>query len=125
MRLVPGFAIAALAASLAMSAQAQEAKIDPMLAKQCSVWASYMSSNVDDENAQQALLFATNYFTGYYEGATGRAIGDTTDRDALLEVANDINGFTQRRAEEMQAFGTRMGEWGRIVSALGEEEPAE
>ncbi|TIX50274.1 hypothetical protein E5222_08290 [Alteraurantiacibacter aquimixticola] len=109
---------------LAVPATAQEAQMDPIVAKQCSVWASFMSTNIEDEGTQRALLFATNYFTGYYEGATGRAIGDVMDREALEEVARDLQGYTQICAAEMEAFGTRMSAWGNMLTDLGNDESA-
>ncbi len=114
---------AALAAVVAVpvSVSAQEAVIDPVEAKQCSVWASYLASRITDEQTLQALLFATNYFTGYYEGATGRAIGDDKDVAPLLEVEADLERFTEICATHMEGFGARMGAWGDFLSTLEDE----
>ena len=113
--------VAAAAATFALTSgplQAQEAKIEPMEAKQCSLWASYMSAQIEDESTVRALLFATNYFTGYYEGATGRAIGDDKELAPILEVEADLERFTQLCAAHKGGFGERMGAWGDFLGTL-------
>lgn len=100
----------------------QDFKIDPLEAKQCAVWASYLSTQINEDDTKQALLFATNYFTGYYEGATGKAIGADEDMEALLDVAMNLENFTDICATHMEGFGTRMGSWGDFLSNLGDAE---
>ena len=92
-----------------------------MEAKQCSVWASYVSTQLDDDpQTQQALLFAVNYFVGYFEGATGQSIAESDDTEALMTVANELERYSTICAGHMEAFGSRMTDWGEILTRLGE-----
>ncbi|GEM_PF-2031490 len=119
-KLASAFAVtlALAAAPVASSAQAS-ALIEPLEAKQCAVWASVMSSQVEDPQTQQAMLFAVNYFVGHYEGATGTGIGDLEDEQALIEVASQLPAYSEICAGHMEAFGNRMISWGQFLSALG------
>ena len=103
-----------------VSAVAQtSAHIDPIQAKQCAVWASVMSSQIDDAQTQQAMLFAVNYFVGHYEAATGRGIGDLDADEAMMEVASDLQTYTEICAGHMEAFGNRMISGGQFLTDMG------
>lgn len=116
MLLVAG-AIALTPSSIA--AADDDALLEPIVAKQCAVWASYAGAITEDEQEVRALSFATNYFIGYYEGKTGQGIGDSLDADALVQVAGDLEGFTEICAAHIEHLGERMGEWGEQLTALG------
>lgn len=124
MRSLLAFALAAIAASVAVPASAQEARIEPRLAKQCSLWASYAVSTEQDANVRQVIQFAMTYFSGYYEGATGRAVGDTRDEEALAEVSDDLPRFRQLCMAEMQRYSARMVQWGQDLVEIGSGQPA-
>lgn len=115
-----------LAASLALAsplAAQQSVRIAPDDARQCAIWASYVSAEiVDDPETQQALMFATNYFVGHYEGATGRSIAGGDDRAAAEQLVLNLEQVTQMCSAHMEAYGLRMTDWGAALEALGQSE---
>ncbi len=64
------------------------------------------------------MIYALNYFVGYYEGAAGLGIGDRKDDDAVLAVALDPESFVQVCGIHMQGYGDRMIAWGEELSGL-------
>nr|NIS40151.1 hypothetical protein [Desulfuromonadales bacterium] len=113
-------ALAALPVALAApSVAAETLELSAEEARQCSFWASYLSTEIDDPEVNEALLFAINYFVGYYEGASGRSIGNDGEVDSIVEVAMDIERFTELCSIQMEGFGTRMAEWGDSLDRLG------
>jgi hypothetical protein len=115
-----------LAASLALAsplAAQQSVRIAPDDARQCAIWASYVSAEiVDGPETQQALMFATNYFVGHYEGATGRSIAGGDDRAAAEQLVLNLEQVTQMCSAHMEAYGLRMTDWGAALEALGQAE---
>lgn len=116
-------ALAIPAAGLAQSdsGSGNNVRMEPIEAKQCAVWASAMVAAFDDPEIEEGLLFAINYFVGYYEGATGRGIGDLADRSALREPIMDIEGFAVICGSHMENFGGRMTVWGTELTQLGDQ----
>lgn len=121
------FAFASLAglvlAALPLSAQ-QPVRIDPEEARQCAIWASFLSTEMaDDTETAQALLFAVNYFIGQYEGATGRSIADGDDIASALQMATNMEQVTEMCTAHMSAYGDRMIAWGDNLQAIGDRGP--
>ncbi len=89
-------------------------------ARQCAIWASFLSTELaDDQETAQALLFAVNYFVGVYEGKTGRSIATGDNMAAGNALAADMEGVTQRCADHMTGYGERMVAWGAVLERLG------
>lgn len=66
----------------------------------------------DDPETVEALLFATNYFVGYYEGRTGRTIAEGNNVAAAIEVEGNLAEVTEKCADLMAGYGERMTAWG-------------
>ena len=123
-------ALPALAVALApMSAAAQEVPaeaafaLSPAEAKQCALWASYASSQVeDDPRSQISLQMAVNFFSGVYEGASGQGISAVPDVAMLGEVGADFERFTGLCAGHLETFATRMAAWGEILVRIADAE---
>jgi hypothetical protein len=116
-------ALAGVALATSPVAAQQNARIAPDEARQCAIWASYVSAEiVDDPDTQQALMFATNYFVGHYEGATGRSIAGGDDRAAAEQLVLNLEQVTQMCSAHMEAYGLRMTAWGAALEALGQNE---
>jgi hypothetical protein len=104
-----------------LAAQQAPVRIAPEDARLCAIWASYLSGElVDDPDSQQALMMATNYFVGHFEGATGRSIAQGEDRAAAEQVVLNLEATTQVCTAHMQAYSERMGQWGALLEQLGE-----
>ena len=114
-------ALALTVVAAPLAAQQSTVRIPADEARQCAIWASYLSSeSQDDPEAVEALLFATNYFIGHYEGATGRSIADGQDLAAAMAIVNDLDAVTQMCSEHMLAYGQRMIDWGEVLTRMGD-----
>jgi hypothetical protein len=106
-----------------LAAQQDRVSFSAEDAHQCAVWSSYLSSQMtDDPETAEALLFVTNYFVGYYEGRTGRAIAEADDIAAMIEVEGDLAKVTDKCATLMVGYGERMTAWGEDKEAGAEEQ---
>jgi hypothetical protein len=118
------FACAALAGALLAAAPAfaqNDVRLPQEEARLCAIWASYLTAELaDDPDSQQALLMATNYFIGQYEGVTGLTIAQGDDRTAAEQVVLNLEATTQICTAHMQGYGTRMALWGDLLQQLGE-----
>ncbi len=96
-------------------------RIDPEEARTCAIWASYVASElVEDPATQQALMMATNYFVGHYEGVTGVSIAQGDDRVAAERVVLNLAETTQMCTRHMESYSNRMVQWGDLLQRLGE-----
>ncbi len=99
----------------------QAVRIDPEEARQCAIWASFLSTEMaDDAETAQALLFAVNYFIGQYEGATGQSIAEGDDIASAMQMATNMEQITQMCTAHMGDYGGRMIAWGDRLERLGE-----
>lgn len=121
MRTLRFFGAAAVALALAVPAAAQDrVEISADEARQCAIWASFLSSEMaDDPETAQALLFAVNYFVGVYEGKTGRSIVIGDNMAAAEGMAENMQGVTDNCAAHMTGYGERMVAWGAVLERLG------
>jgi hypothetical protein len=119
-------AIFALALAASSAAQAQSIdRIEPLVAKQCAVWAASQGSQAQDAGdteAARAFEGISQYFVGLYEGMTGRSIDASRDEDALLRVEQDTD-LGLACAGLMQRFGERMTAWGATLGSMGGSPP--
>jgi hypothetical protein len=117
-------ALAAVASTIPL--QAQEPLSAPVRESlQCAIWASYFSVEFQDQPEGAAFAYAFNYFVGRYEGLTGRGIDQVLDEDLVKTTAEALDALTPVCAERMEAYGTRMVEWGQVLKAIGERMPAD
>ena len=119
--LAAALALALSTASAPLAAQ-DRVEITAEEARQCAIWASFLSSEMgDDPETAQALLFAVNYFVGVYEGKTGRSIAIGDNMAAAEGMTADMEGVSNKCAALMTGYGERMVAWGAVLERLGEQ----
>ena len=92
---------------------------------QCAIWASYFSVEFQDQPEGAALVNALNYFVGRYEGLTGAGIDKALDEALVVATAENLDALTPVCAARMEAYGTRMADWGKALQAIGERMPGD
>ncbi len=101
-----------------LAAQEDRVSFSAEDARQCAIWASYLTVQMaDDPETVEALLFATNYFVGYYEGRTGLTIAEGNNVAAAIEVEANLGEVTEKCADLMTSYGERMTAWGASMEA--------
>jgi hypothetical protein len=119
--------LAALAAAaLPTTLPAQEPPVPAVQESlQCAIWASYFSVEFQDQPEGAAFTYALNYFVGHYEGLTGHGIDQARDEDLIKATVEGLDALTPLCAERMEAYGTRMVDWGKALKAIGERIPGD
>lgn len=115
----------ALAASPAAQPLAQTTdRVEPILAKQCAVWAAAQGVDAADRgDGGEARAFEgiSQYFVGLYEGLTGQSIDALRDAEALAYLDLHMSEFDAICGNLAQGFGDRMTAWGATLSAMADK----
>ena len=112
-------ALAALAAfALAATPATAQDISTPAENLDCAIWAAYMAGTNEDPEAEAAFAIALSWFTGLYEGQTGRSIDEPLVARATQLTDEDIHAIGSRCVPRFEAYGNRLSVLGDRLQGL-------
>ena len=112
-RLLGAAALAAMAGG-ALAQDSAEQEVDPDL--RCAIWSAALLDLVGQTDSRVGVTAAFTYFTGRYEGRTGKSLGDVMTSDLVQAEIADMQGLTQLCQPRMAELGDRLDTLGSALS---------
>lgn len=109
-------AFAALGLATAASAQNADSAEDDL---DCALFTALEAGKTTDAETRNGILFSMLYFTGRWEGATGRKIEVVMTERALTDAARRSDELAGKCAARMMDFGDRLDKLGSRLEKAG------
>lgn len=118
-RVLAALAAFALAATPATAQDATAQDIGtPAENLDCAIWAAYMAGTNEDPEAEAAFAIALSWFTGLYEGQTGRSIDEPLVARATQLTDEDILTIGGLCVPRFEAYGNRLSVLGDRLQGM-------